>query len=156
MMCSIPHEIAWAERDKFMAGMEALFDQERFQKAVKKFLSELAYQIDEEIEYNIQDHATLNAADSIRDAAERMAVEMLTRILHGDEDAFLHLVASTPFVRQEGREKYPLGSGKQFREAIFVKHAGLFVSEILADRDAQIESMQREIDRLRYRLECSR
>jgi hypothetical protein len=73
----------------------------------------------------------------------------------GDDDAFRSILGiqakHTRDMRDEGREAHLQVSGSDWRIELMKRHAGLFVSEILADMQARINFLERENDWLRSR-----
>jgi hypothetical protein len=141
-MTDIPYDIAFDERDALMAGIAERLDSEELRgelsEQVNSLADDVAERILEELEAAIEDSVLLNVADSVRAQAERMATELLERVMLGDEEAFLHLIGSDSWLRRGGRERFPFDSSLKFREAILNKHRHLFVSEIIADCEARV------------------
>lgn len=133
-------------RDAFDRGLEAIRPEDK-EALVKKLVDEICEATVDRVRSAIDEDLLANVRDNLCREAARVAESMLMTALAGDDAALRNLFGfddwymKTPYVGQ-------LPTQWKLIEALIERRPDLFVDERIAQRDAEVEALRRDNERL--------
>lgn len=122
-------------------------------KTIKKIIDQIHESVVSDLQYYIEEDLKQNMNHTIRDEASRVASSMLANALAGDDKEIRNLFGFNEWYMKHHFTFGTLPSQWALIDALVARRPDLFVSERIAQREAEISALQASVARQKEYIE---